>query len=119
MLDVKELYKRIEEIDKELAIEYKDGETNWAANLEAESKRLEEIISILEENELECVKQIIVTGIKWDAPKSADLPKRVVIDITLNNANLLEDINGYADELCDYLSDEYEYCIEGFKVKCK
>ena len=119
MLNVKELYKRIEEIDKELTLEYEDGETHWAANLEVEKQRLEEVICILEENELESVKQIIVTCIKWDAPKSASLPKRVVIDITLDNADLLEDINGYADNLSDYLSDTYEYCHEGFKVKCK
>lgn len=119
MLNVKELYKRIEEIDKELTLEYKDGETNWASNLEAEKERLEEIICNLEENGLETVKQIVATGIKWDASKSSDLPKRVVIDITLNNAYLLDDINGYADELCDYLSDEYGYCIEGFNVKCQ
>ena len=65
------------------------------------------------------VKQIVVTNIKWDAPKSANLPKRVVIDINKDNEYLLEDIEGYANELCDYLSDEYEYCIEGFNVKCK
>lgn len=65
------------------------------------------------------VKQIVVTNIKWDAPKSANLPKRVVIDINKDNEYLLEDIEGYADELCDYLSDEYEHCIEGFNVKCK
>ena len=63
---------------------------------------------------MENVKQIIVTNIKWDAPKSANLPKRVVININRDNECLLEDIDGYADELCDYLSDEYEYCIEGF-----
>ena len=119
MLNVKELYKRIEEIDKELTLEYRDGETNWASNLEAEKERLEEIICILEENGLETVKQIVATGIKWDAPKSVALPKRVVIDITLDNANFLDDINGYADEFCNYLSNEYEYCIEGFNVKCK
>lgn len=28
----------------------------------------------------------------------------------------MEDIDGYADELCNYLSDKYEYCIEGFNV---
>ena len=65
------------------------------------------------------VKQIVVTNIKWDAPKSANLPKRVVIDIDEDNEYLLEDIDGYADELCDYLSDKYEYCIEGFKAECK
>ena len=64
-------------------------------------------------------KQIIVTNIKWDAPKSADLPKKNVININKDNEYLLEDINGYADELCNYLSDEYEYCIKGFNIECK
>ena len=68
---------------------------------------------------MENVKQIIVTNIKWEAPKSANFPKRVVININRDNEYLLEDIDGYADELCDYLSDEYEYCIEGFNVECK
>lgn len=65
------------------------------------------------------IKQIIVTNIKWDAPKSANLPKRVVIDINEDNKYLLEDIDGYADNLSDYLSDTYEYCHEGFSAKCK
>ena len=65
------------------------------------------------------IKQIIVTNIKWDTPKSASLPKRVVIDINEDNQYLLEDIEGYADNLSDYLSDTYEYCHEGFNVKCK
>ena len=37
----------------------------------------------------------------------------------IKNEYLLEDIDGYADELCNYLSDEYEYCIEGFNVECR
>lgn len=68
---------------------------------------------------MEKVKQIIVTNIGWDAPKSAGLPKKVVIDINEDNKYLLENIDGYADELCDYLSDKYEYCIEGFNVECR
>ena len=65
------------------------------------------------------IKRVIVTNIKWDAPKSAGLPKKVVIDINKENEYLLEDIDGYADELCDYLSDKYEYCVERFNVDCK
>ena len=65
------------------------------------------------------ITQIIVTNIKWDALKSAGLPKTVIIDINEDNKYLLEDIDGYADELCDYLSDEYEYCIENFNVECR
>lgn len=64
-------------------------------------------------------KQIIVTSIEWDAPKSARLPKKVIIDVDEHNAHLLEDIDGYADELCDYLSDEYGYCIKGFCVETR
>ncbi len=63
-------------------------------------------------------KQIIVTCIKWDAPKSANLPKQIVIDVNEDNEYLLEDIEYYADNLSDYLSDTYEYCHNGFKVKC-
>lgn len=65
------------------------------------------------------VKQIIVGNIDWDAPKSAKLPKKVIIDITEENKYLLEDIDGYADEVCDYLSDEYGYCLNSFAVECK
>lgn len=65
------------------------------------------------------IKTIIVTNIKWDAPKSVKLPKKVVIDVNEDNEYLLDDIDGYADELCDYLSDEYECCIKGFNVKCE
>jgi hypothetical protein len=68
---------------------------------------------------MENVKQIIVTNIKWDAPKSANLPKKVIIDINKDNEYLLEDIDGYADELSDYLSDTYKYCHEGFNAEYK
>lgn len=115
-MNIKKLYERIEEIDKELNLEYEDGETNWVSNLEAEKERIEEVISILEENEMESVEKITVTSIQWDAPKSASLPRRVVIEINMDNASLLEDINGYADNLSDYLSDTYGYCHEGFNV---
>ena len=62
------------------------------------------------------LKAIIATNIDWDAPSSANLPKTVLININPNTEYLLDDIDGYADELCDYLSDEYEYCVKGFKI---
>ena len=62
------------------------------------------------------VKQLEVTNIKWDAPKSANLPKKVVITIDEKNEYLLEDIEEYAENLSDYLSDTYEYCHAGFSV---
>ena len=120
MLNAKNLYERIEEIDKELELEYEDDVTCWSANLEAEREHTEEAICILEENEIENVEEIIVSNIKWDTDGAdVDLPKKVVIKITIDNANLLEDIDGYADNLSDYLSDTYGYCHEGFKVKWK
>ena len=119
-MNIKKLYERIEEINKELALEYEDGETNWASNLEAEKERIEEVICILEENEIENIEEIIVSNIKWDTDgEDVDLPKKVVIKVTIDNADLLEDIDGYADNLSDYLSDTYGYCHEGFNVKCK
>lgn len=61
------------------------------------------------------VKKITVSSIEWDATESetAALPQEVVVVIDEDNADLLEDINGYADNLCEYLSDEYGYCIKG------
>lgn len=63
------------------------------------------------------MQKIIVTNIEWDAPKSANLPEKVIIDICEENEYLLEDIDGYADELCDYLGDTYGYCVFGFNVE--
>lgn len=65
------------------------------------------------------VKQIIVTNIEWDAPKSADLPKTIIMSINKENEYLLEDIDGYADNLSNYLSDTYYYCHKGFNVECR
>lgn len=62
------------------------------------------------------VRQLEVTDIMWDAPKSANLPKKVVITIDETNEYLLEDIEEYAENLSDYLSDTYEYCHAGFNV---
>ena len=62
---------------------------------------------------------IIVTKIKWDAPKNAGLPTKVTINVTRKNQYLLDDIDGYAENLSNYLSDIYGYCHYGFTVKCK
>ena len=68
----------------------------------------------------ENIEEIIVSNIKWDTDgEDVDLPKRVIVNVTIDNADLLEDINGYADNLSDYLSDTYGFCHEGFKVKWK
>ena len=68
---------------------------------------------------MEKVKKIIVTDIEWDAPESAKLPTEVEIEITPETECLLEDIDGAADNLSDYLSDVYEYCHSGFAATCE
>ena len=65
------------------------------------------------------LKQIIVTDIEWDAPEEANLPNRVTININKDNEYLLEDIEDCADNLSDFLSDEYGYCHYGFKAEIK
>ena len=61
------------------------------------------------------MKKIIVSDIKWDTDgEKVELPKEVHIEINKDNEYLLDDIDDYADEVCDYLSDNYGYCIEGF-----
>lgn len=63
------------------------------------------------------IKQIVVTDIQWDAPMSANLPKKIVIDIDKSNESLLEDIKESAENLSNFLSDTYEYCHAGFNAK--
>lgn len=68
---------------------------------------------------MEKIRRIIVTDIKWDAPKSAALPDSVTILVSPRMEHLLEDIDGEANNLSDYLSDVYEYCHAGFAVTCE
>ena len=63
------------------------------------------------------VKRIIVKNVEWDAPNKIEFPTEITIDITQENEYLLEDIDGYADNLSDYLSDIYGYCHYGFKIE--
>lgn len=117
MLCIEDLYKRIKEIDTELTLEYESGETCWAANLESERERIEEAICIMEENKINKVDSIIVTSIQWDTSELVGLPEQVVIQINMDNIDLLDDIDGCADNLSDYLSDIFGYCHKGFNVE--
>lgn len=65
--------------------------------------------------------QISVTNIDWDwdgkhdgEPCPEHLPTELVIDDPELVPKLSEDIDGYAENLADYLSDTYEYCVCGF-----
>lgn len=68
---------------------------------------------------MEKVEKIIVTDIKWDAPESANLPDSVTILLLPGMEYLLENINGAADNLSNYLSDVYEYCHTAFAATCE
>lgn len=53
-------------------------------------------------------QRIIVTGIEWDAPKRVlhRLPNRLEIDITTKTKHLLEDIDGEAVAVFDYIAEQ-------------
>ena len=67
------------------------------------------------------MKQIIVTNIKWDAPKSIAkcLPKRIVIDVTPDKEYMLEDVHDEAEGVSDYISDQTGWCHYGFRTNVK
>lgn len=62
-----------------------------------------------------------ITNIKWDTADD-DLTQEDIEELNLPenirledpDEELLEDIDGYADNLCDWLSDEYGFCVYGF-----
>ena len=61
---------------------------------------------------------IACTGIMWDAdgetPCEIGLPENVVI---INpNDEMINDCDYYNDEVVNYLSDKYGFCIEGFSM---
>lgn len=60
--------------------------------------------------------KIAISNIDWDADASVCLPSTLFIDINKNTYSLLDDINGYADNLTDCLSDKYGYCLNGYAV---
>lgn len=58
--------------------------------------------------------KIRVYDISWDTDgmEVDDLPEEVIIDEPTEE--MIEDIDGYADEVADYLSDEYGWCVGNF-----
>ena len=64
-------------------------------------------------------KRILVTDIQWDAPEdiAADLPQSFEIDITPGKEYLLEDVNGCAEEISDYITDQTGWCHTGFATE--
>ena len=112
-MNITELYDELTRIEsKEKFTENLSG--IQLVDYEEKADQIRSVICFLEDNGFDTVEKIIVSPIDWNAPKSANLPKKVEIDITLNNLKLLEDFDGFAENLCDYLSDIYEYYVEGF-----
>lgn len=64
------------------------------------------------------MSKILVANIDWDTDGyEVDLPEEVVIKKPTKE--MLEDIKegGYAEDVCEYLSDEYGYCVVGFTAE--
>lgn len=60
-------------------------------------------------------EKIRVFNIIWDVDNEVekdDLPESVIIENP--SQEMLEDLNGYSDQIADYLSDEYGFCVQGF-----
>lgn len=62
--------------------------------------------------------QIRVYDIEWDSDGVEGLPEEIIINVEENDP-LLEDIDGTADNLSDYISDEVGFCHYGFKAEMK
>ena len=66
-------------------------------------------------------KKILVTGINWDVDegdiKELGLPEEVMIDNP--SPEMIEDVEeeGYCDDVAEYLSDEYGWCVCGFTAE--
>ena len=64
---------------------------------------------------------LVITDIKWDL-EDEDLTKEDIENLNLPenirlenpDEELLEDVDGYADNICDWLSDEYGFFVKGF-----
>lgn len=62
--------------------------------------------------------KIFVSNIDWDYPGKRNgtecpFPTKITIEVEPSSP-LLEDINGEAENLVEYLTDEYGCCICGF-----
>lgn len=67
--------------------------------------------------------KIKITNIDWDIDEDdltyakENLPSQTEIEITSETKYLLEDIDGYADNLTEFLSDKYGYCLNHYDVE--
>lgn len=60
--------------------------------------------------------KLTVSNIDWDYDEDEEpkLPTKIVIDDPDILQQVLVDIDGEAENLADYLTDAYGYCVRGF-----
>ena len=87
---------------------------------EALSNMLNNVINDLSETVFQTQKlevtSIIVSDIDWDCDVNIKKTLPKTIEINYPDKYLLEDIDGYADNLLNKLSDEYGYCIRNLNI---
>ncbi len=66
--------------------------------------------------EKESKLKIHVSDIEWDTDgEDVNLPEEIIISNP--TMEMLDDIDGYADAIADYLSDEYGFCVNNFNAE--
>jgi len=92
--------------------------TDCAFRLSQASKRVNQSGKRVEIGKTARKPYYVVNKIKWDtdgvSAKELGLPRAVELPETLNIDS--DDINGYLDDVANYLSDEYGYCVFDFNV---
>ena len=113
MITIEMLKEEIRKINKRFELELNGGEEIdilESNRLISRTEVLENVIYNLMKMHVDSVNAIVVSDIEWDE-HPVKLPTEVRIDINMSNFELLEDLNGYASTLVDYLTDTYECCI--------
>ena len=77
------------------------------------SKRMTDHKSVEKGN----ARKLIVSNIDWDTDEYEEdlgLPKKIVIDDQTLLPHLMEDVYGMAENLAEWLSSTYGFCVKGF-----
>lgn len=68
--------------------------------------------------------KLIVSNIDWDTSgddllEPVDLPSTVTIDDPMLLPHLMENVDGEAENLAEWLTQKYGYCLKGFTTAFK
>lgn len=68
--------------------------------------------------------KLIVSNIDWDTSgddslEPVDLPSTVTIDDPMLLPHLMENVDGEAENLAEWLTQKYGYCLRGFTTAFK